>query len=273
MAIFGSNIIATGDVQLWENGGVNFNWLYRPNSSGRYIAVSGDRVVSFSLYVSGGTGGDSVFGIGFYNLSSPADPATAARLVQATVTVTAAMKASPGWKTFDLNIDLTPFAGIELGFQIGGVDVGSVTSMVDWVNPDWSSSGVNEDSETGPNPWGGSWDGSYRPSAYFEITSAAVANPGLRITDLYRPNEDALVADASGVDAVVYNVIGGTERWQGSVAISGGDVVIDNDAVGDIDDEVFLVLRWEVIVNPGTEYERTDEYTYAATETVVDLDA
>lgn len=109
-------------------------------------------------------------------------------------------------------------------------------------------------------------------NSYFSSFSAtgvaAEPNPGLRITDIHQPNNDSLVANASGVDAVVYDGVGGAKRWQGTVSIAGGGVVIDNDAVGDVDDEVFLVLRWLVANGTGS-----DEYTYAATETVINLDA
>lgn len=54
------------------------------------------------------------------------------------------------------------------------------------------------------------------------------------------------VANAADVDAVVYDTVGGTKRWQGTVSITGGGVVIDNNAVGEVDDQVFLVLRWLV---------------------------
>lgn len=88
-------------------------------------------------------------------------------------------------------------------------------------------------------------------------------NAGLRITDIYAPNSMELVANVSDITAVVYDVVGGNELWQGTVTITNGDTIIDTDDLGAINNTVFLVLRWVT---------GNDEIVYAATETVINLD-
>lgn len=94
--------------------------------------------------------------------------------------------------------------------------------------------------------------------------AASGANKGIRLTDIYAPNSASLVADAAGVTVVVYDTVGGTELYQGTVSIAAGDADIDSDLVGAIGATAFVILRWAV---------GSDELIYAGTETVIDLAA
>lgn len=94
--------------------------------------------------------------------------------------------------------------------------------------------------------------------------TAMPVNAGLRVSQIYAPNSSALVGDVPGATAVVYDQLGGNELWQGTVNITNGDLVIDNDAVGAIGSTAFLIVRWTGF---------NSETVYAATETVINLDA
>jgi hypothetical protein len=93
------------------------------------------------------------------------------------------------------------------------------------------------------------------------------ANPGLRVEDMYEPNADTLIGDATA-DCAVYDVLGGTELYQASVSISSAGFEIDSDLLGDVDDSVFCILRWDVIVG-----EDSEERVFGATLPVIDLGA
>lgn len=103
-----------------------------------------------------------------------------------------------------------------------------------------------------------------RSDTFVVTVSAVPVNPGLRVTEIYAPNSADLVGNVTGATAVIYDVLGGTELWQGTVDITDGDLVIDNDAVGNVNSTVFLIVRW-------TGYNA--ETVYAATETVINLGA
>lgn len=97
-----------------------------------------------------------------------------------------------------------------------------------------------------------------------EITGS----PGLAVSDIYAPNSDELVEDVEGAEIMVFDDFGGDLIHSGTVDIEDGSFVLDESELGEIDDTVFVVVRWTV-----TNGEEEDELTYAGTETIVDLEA
>lgn len=149
----------------------------------------------------------------------------------------------------------------ELDMYIEGLPVGSGLSLSDGMfggvptSEDLAASPITV-TVTASNGYG------IRTDTFIVNISAVPVNPGLRITEIYAPNSADLVGDVTGATAVIYDQLGGTELWQGTVNIVSGDLVIDNDAVGNVNSTVFLIVRW-------TGY--NTETVYAATETVINL--
>lgn len=85
---------------------------------------------------------------------------------------------------------------------------------------------------------------------------------GIRIDALYRPNVDAIVEPISGVSTVIYDSLGGTKLWEGAVDITDSGMIIDTTSYTNLGDSVFIITRWS---------ESTNEFTYAGTETIIDL--
>lgn len=91
----------------------------------------------------------------------------------------------------------------------------------------------------------------------------AVVNVGLSFEIRDAENSNALIANETGLDFVIYDGFGGTELLEVSAVSSSalGVVVIDNNALGDVGDDVFIVAV------------RSNGQTVCGTETVIDLDA
>ena len=98
------------------------------------------------------------------------------------------------------------------------------------------------------------------------------ANLGIPITGIFKPNQSALVDDATGVSWAVFDHRpDGTETRLAAGddgVITGGAMTIDNQAIGVLGGTAFVSLAWDVTVG-----EDTFEVTYSATETIIDLDA
>ena len=97
----------------------------------------------------------------------------------------------------------------------------------------------------------------------FSITvEPAIDFIGIHLDALYRPNSDAVVPPMSGVSAIIYNVLGGSKPWEGTVDITDNGIIIDTSAYTSENDSVFLITRWT---------ESSNEFTYAGTETITNL--
>lgn len=76
--------------------------------------------------------------------------------------------------------------------------------------------------------------------------TGSTVNIGLRTPVIYEPNSSAdIVADATGVRAIVRDAIGGAELLDiADATIVSGVCTIDNDAVGSLGSNVDIELRW-----------------------------
>lgn len=99
-------------------------------------------------------------------------------------------------------------------------------------------------------------------SSFTVSVAPAIDFIGIHLDALYRPNSDVHVAPMSGVSAIIYDALGGSKLWEGSVDITDNGIIIDTSAYTSENDSVFLITRWT---------ESSNEFTYAGTETITDL--
>lgn len=237
MAIIGYDTIGSPDGIILDFDNVIGTVQARLLKNTAIVAASGDVATQFALYVTSGAGADSTIEFGLYVGASATDPSAFTRVFSETLVITAAMKASPGWKTKTINWDLTPYAGQTLRLAFAGVNAGSLGYAADGPG---SASSIVGDSATLPTPWGTEDYGSGgQPSAYVTVTAGAgttvtpapasltlngrtpatSAFQNVRIRDVLVNESGQAVANAANITLLVW--YGGVARGAPDVSLNG----------------------------------------------------
>lgn len=167
MAVIGYNPTTPG-------GSVTFNSTASAQArlikTGAYVAGAGDTVNGFWVYIAGGSGGDSVLNWAICSTSNVTVPNGATVVHSGAATITAAMKAAPGWYSFATSFELS--AGVTYIAQIAGTSVTGIAVGGDTLAGSGTFRTGSVELET---PWSSttSWGSSGNMAAYFNVLAAA----------------------------------------------------------------------------------------------------